>query len=88
MKQTTIYDFLNELDEHIRCLEAERDAEVDETPTNVDLPDEGQTSKPNLPILEQVIVNYLAALEPGTLPGLEQAQVIALFDQILRESNY
>jgi len=79
MKQTNIYDFLNEV------LEAEVQRQYHEASTDVEEQDIDVI--PPVPVIEQVITNYFAALEVGTLPTLQEAQTITLLDNLSSKYN-
>lgn len=81
MRQTNIYDFLEELAEQIQ---AQQSVVQDETPTRVDEPEFKQQPA----LIDTLITNRINKhITDGTFPTLEEVQSVYMLDQILRHYN-
>jgi hypothetical protein len=80
MRQTDIFEFLDELSKLVEDESTTSSTEQDETPTKVDTPPEASNT-----LIEDVITHYLEqCLDAGVVPSLEDAQAIAILDAINR----
>jgi hypothetical protein len=80
MRQTDIFEFLDELSKLVEDESTPSSTEQDETPTKVDTPPE-----PSNTLIEDVITHYLEqCLDAGVVPSLDDAKSIAILDQINR----
>jgi len=82
-RQTTIFDILEELEKlDLNTLD------IDETPTEVCLPDEPIQPESTLSLIEQVITSRLELhLRHRSIPSLDEAKAIILLDSILGKYN-
>lgn len=87
MRQTTIYDFFEDLFDHLeaeaRADQAAQEAfyEQDETPTKVDI--DLADLQPKMTPIEKCILSFIEqCTAQNTIPTLDQAQAIYLLDQI------
>ena len=80
MRQTTIYDFINDLQAIAEEMQQE---EIDETPTKCDEVCE-EPVKPKPSPIETMISGFIANMtEAGQIPSLEQTQSIILLDALV-----
>ena len=81
MKQTTIFDFLDDLSETLEAIENAE--QTDETPDDAD-----EAEAVNSTLIESLITQRLSMhITKGTFPSLDEVKSILILDQINRQYN-